>query len=155
MVENMDENIGRILDRLDALHLAERTLVVFLSDNGPNSVRYGGGLRGRKGSVYEGGTRVPCFMRWKGRLTPGIRIHEPAAHIDLLPTIAGLCGVPVPDGLAIDGRSLVPWMENPAASWPDRMLFTHQCRTGSLEFVPGAERWCCGWFRFLERRPRT
>ncbi len=139
MVENMDGNVGRILDRLDALQLAEKTLVVFLSDNGPNSERYNGNFRARKGSVYEGGTRVPCFMRWKNRIKPGTRILEPAAHIDLLPTIAELCGVPVPGGLPIDGRSLVPLLDGTAAPWPDRPLFTHQCRApGTLALAPGA-----------------
>ena len=71
MVENVDDNVARLLAALDELGLAEDTIVLFLTDNGANSERYDGFMRGRKGSVHEGGSRVPLFVRWPGRIAPG------------------------------------------------------------------------------------
>ena len=96
MVQNVDENLGRLLHKVDKLGLAEKSIVIFLSDNGPEGhegSRYNAGMKGMKGRVHEGGVRVPLFVRWPGRIAPN-RVLEPiAAHIDLLPTIAELCGV--------------------------------------------------------------
>ena len=92
MCENLDDNVGRLLTRLDELGLAERTIVLFLTDNGPNSDRFNGGMKGRKASVDEGGVRVPLFVRWPGRIAAGTEIAPIAAHIDLFPTILELCG---------------------------------------------------------------
>jgi len=125
MVSNIDRNLGRLFERLRSLRLDSNTVVIFLTDNGPQQRRYTAGLRGGKGSVYEGGVRVPCFMHipW---LVPGpAGIDTPAAHIDMLPTILGLCGVPLPLQLAIDGRSLVPLIQGRSVSWADRPLFFH------------------------------
>jgi arylsulfatase A len=82
MVENIDDNLGRLLDKLDELDLDERTIVVFLTDNGPNGARFNDGMRGTKGSVHEGGVRVPCFIRWKAHITPRTKVEKIAAHID-------------------------------------------------------------------------
>src|SRR4030042_850276 len=71
MVENMDDNIGRILEKLEELNIAENTIVIFFSDNGPNTDRYNGGMKGRKGSVDEGGGRVPFYIKWKGIIKSG------------------------------------------------------------------------------------
>ncbi|MCB1123605.1 MAG: sulfatase-like hydrolase/transferase, partial [Verrucomicrobiae bacterium] len=86
MVRVLDEQIGRLLAFLEEQGVADDTLVIFMSDNGPVTWRYNAGLRGKKGSVYEGGIRVPCFIRWPGKLTPGL-IEEPLMHVDLLPTL--------------------------------------------------------------------
>lgn len=126
MVESADENIGRILKRLDALELADQTVVFFLSDNGPEGPegsRYNAGMRGMKGTVHEGGMRVPLFVRWPGHLQPGKVIQRIAAHVDLLPTIAELCGVENPKTLPLDGKSLVPLLNGESSNWPDRMIF--------------------------------
>ena len=126
MVENIDENVGRLLESLDELQLADRTIVFFLSDNGaegPEGSRYNAGMRGMKGSVHEGGMRVPLFVRWPGRLEPGRVVKPIAAHVDLLPTIAELCGIANPPTLPLDGRSLVPLLTGKARDWPDRMIF--------------------------------
>jgi len=126
MVENIDENVGRLLKSLDELRLADRTIVFFLSDNGaegPEGSRYNAGMRGMKGSVHEGGMRVPLFVRWPGRLETGRVVRPIAAHVDLLPTIAELCGVANPRTLPLDGRSLVPLLTGEARDWPDRMIF--------------------------------
>jgi arylsulfatase A len=87
MVENLDDNIGRILKRLDELKLSDNTIVLFLTDNGPNSDRYNGGMKGRKGSVHEGGIRVPLFIHWPGHIKLGTKVTQIAAHIDMFATI--------------------------------------------------------------------
>lgn len=125
MVENIDDNLGRVLAALDELRLADDTIVVFTTDNGPNTDRFNGGMRGRKGSVHEGGVRVPLFIRWPGHVRPGTTVPQIASHIDLLPTLVELCGVPMPRTLPLDGVSLVPLLEGRTAGWPDRMIFTH------------------------------
>jgi arylsulfatase A-like enzyme len=129
MVENIDDNVGRLLASLDQHGLRGNTIVVFLTDNGPNSDRYNGGMRGRKGSVHEGGVRVPCFLSWPGRLEPGA-VTQIAAHVDLLPTLAELCGLEVPPTrpLPLDGVSLVPLLSGASPDVPanlsERRLFT-------------------------------
>ena len=88
MIANIDDNLGRLFQRMEQTGLASNTLVIFLTDNGPQQVRYVSGLRGRKGTVYDGGIRVPCFLRWPGVLKPGEQIDRIAAHIDLTPTVS-------------------------------------------------------------------
>ncbi len=140
MVENIDDNVARILKKLDELNLTDDTIVIFLTDNGPNGKRYNGGMRATKGSVHEGGVRVPLFIRWPGRLKPGTTVRQIAAHIDLFPTIIQLCGVPMPETLPLDGVSVVPLLKGHTAGWPDRMIFTHQSRRGEVTLAPGAVR---------------
>ncbi len=126
MCENLDWNVGRVLQKLDALRLAQNTIVVFLSDNGPNSSRWNGGMKGRKGSTDEGGVRVPMMIRWPGNLKPGTTVREIAGAIDLLPTLAGLTNVPLISTSPLDGRDLAPLLLGKARDWPDRIIFTHQ-----------------------------
>ncbi|NQT51002.1 sulfatase-like hydrolase/transferase, partial [bacterium] len=116
----------RLLERLDALGLADDTLVIFFTDNGPNGSRYNAGMRGRKGSIHEGGVRVPCFVRWPGRIKPGTVVKPIAADIDLLPTLVALTGVPRRPKSDLDGMNLAPLLLANATvrQWPDRMLFT-------------------------------
>jgi arylsulfatase A-like enzyme len=140
MVENIDDNIGRLLKKLDQLKLVDRTIVIFASDNGPNTERTNGGMKGRKGSVDEGGTRVPLFIRWPGRLKAGATVSRIAAHYDLFPTLVELCGLERPKTLPLDGVSLVPLLHGNAAHWPDRKIFTIQSRIGSPEATPGSVR---------------
>lgn len=126
MCENIDWNVGRMLDRLESLKLAKTTIVVYFSDNGPNSWRWNGGMRGRKGSTDEGGVRSPLFIRWPGKIKAGQSIPQIAAVIDLLPTLAGLAGVPRIGDKPLDGLSLKPLLTGEApADWPDRMIFSH------------------------------
>jgi arylsulfatase A-like enzyme len=140
MVECVDENVGRLLRKLDELKLAEDTIVVFLTDNGPNGERYNGGMRGVKGSVHEGGVRAPLFVRWRGRLAAERTVREIAAHIDLFPTLLELCGVARPSALKLDGVSLVPLLEGKSGGWPARLIFSHQSRRGEVTPAPGAAR---------------
>jgi len=140
MCENLDDNIGRILKRLDELGASSNTIVLFLTDNGPNSDRYNGGMKGRKGSVHEGGVRVPLFIRWPGHIKPGTIITQIADHTDLFPTLLELCGVPMPKTLPQDGVSLVPLLKGETASWPDRMIFSFRAPQGQTHNITGSVR---------------
>ena len=142
MVENIDINVGRLLRALDELSLSRNTIVVFLTDNGPQTDRFNGGMKGRKGSVDEGGVRVPLFVRWPGRTAPGTVVRRHAAHIDSMPTLLEMTGTPAaPGGPAFDGRSLVPLLEGAETPWPDRQLFTYQRRDRTrLDPLPGSVR---------------
>lgn len=106
MVANVDDNLGRLFAKLDELGLARETIVVFMTDNGPQHDRYNAGMRGRKGTVFDGGIRVPCFIRWPGKLAPGNLEGRVAAHIDLAPTLLALCRVQPPGGVRFDGLEL-------------------------------------------------
>lgn len=132
MVENIDANVGHVLDRLADLGLTDQTIVIFTSDHGPcpsarhqGRDRYNAGLRDRKGSVYDGGLRVPCFLRWPARLRAPAAVERIAHPIDLLPTLAEACSAPLPPGVALDGVSLLPLLSGALApeAWPDRRLF--------------------------------
>ena len=123
MVTNVDDNIGRVLAKLEELKLVRDTMVVFMTDNGPQQARYNGGMRGLKQSVYEGGIRVPCFVRWPRVVKPGTTIDRLAAHIDFTPTLLEACGARVPEGVQLDGRSLMPLIGGDRRPWPDRTVF--------------------------------
>lgn len=128
MCENIDANVGRVLDKLDELGLAGNTIVLYFSDNGPNSARWNNGMKGIKGSTDEGGVRSPLLMRWPGHIAAGRRVPQIAAAIDLLPTLADLAGVDIEkrDGRPLDGVSLRPLLIPSAKSdWPERMIFSH------------------------------
>lgn len=126
MCENVDDNVGRIVALLDSLSLSENTIVIYLSDNGPNGTRYNGGMRGTKSDVHEGGVRVPALVRWPGHIPAGAVRDAVAAHIDLLPTLATLCNIALPDSLRIDGINLADWWVGQQAQLPERMLFVQQ-----------------------------
>jgi arylsulfatase len=129
MITNLDDNVGRLLRRLDEWGLSEDTLLIFMTDNGHSMGHlYNAGMRSRKGSPYEGGTRVPAFFRWRGRTKAGADIDRLAGHIDIFPTLVELCRGTVPEKVKLDGRSLVPLLKDPKAEWPDRYLFVHRGR---------------------------
>ncbi|MEZ6134501.1 MAG: sulfatase-like hydrolase/transferase [Pirellulaceae bacterium] len=125
MVECIDFNVGRILRKLDELKLANDTIVVFMTDNGPNSFRWNGGMKGKKGSVDEGGVRSPLFISWPGKIQSGKLILQISGVIDLLPTLAELADVPILGGKTLDGVSLAPLLSGQAGAIPDRMIFSH------------------------------
>ncbi|MFO0818622.1 MAG: arylsulfatase [Pirellulales bacterium] len=125
MVENLDANVGRVLEQLQQWGLAENTIVVYFSDNGPNSARWNGDMKGRKGSVDEGGVRAPCFIRWPGKLPSGKRVEPICGAIDLLPTLASLAGIPRVGDKPLDGVDLAPLLRGQANTWPERSLFSH------------------------------
>ncbi len=123
MVTNIDDNVGRLLAKLDEWGIANDTIVIFMTDNGPQQPRYNSGMRGRKGTVFEGGTRVPFFVRWPGQFPGNRDIDRIAAHIDIAPTLVSACGGEMPKDRKIDGKDLSPLWFNVPGSWPDRTLF--------------------------------
>lgn len=141
MVENLDDNVGRLLAYLERLKIADNTIVLFMTDNGGTAgVKiFNAGMRGGKTSVHEGGTRVPLFMRWPAANWPPHLVKPLAAHIDIFPTLMDLCGVTPPPGPKVDGRSLRPLLEGRDDEWPERVLFTHNPIDEKNKF-PGAVR---------------
>ena len=133
MVAKLDESVGRLLDGLEAEGIAKDTLVIFLSDNGPQRVgpdeagapRFNFGLRGGKGNVFEGGIRVPGFLRWPGRLVPQ-EIAQPVAVTDILPTVLEAVGAPPADQYLLDGISIWPWLTQSQSAGSDRYIFQQQ-----------------------------
>jgi len=123
MVENVDWNVGRVLGALDDLGLADNTIVIYMSDNGPNGFRWNDGMKGRKGSLDEGGVRVPALWRWPGHIAPGSSVDRIAAAVDILPTLAAAAGIPIGGDKPLDGKSLLPLVTGSAEPWPDRELF--------------------------------
>lgn len=151
MIENIDENLGRLMTKLEQWQLLDNTLVIFMSDNGMTGGGsgdrdkplgylpegsplefYNANMKGLKGSADEGGVRVPFFVRWDGHIQADQSVDRIASHIDIFPTLAALAGVELPAG-QVEGRNLLPLLENPSVEWPDRFLFTHIGRwpTGS------------------------
>jgi len=130
MVENIDHNVGRLLGKLDELGLAGNTIVIFSSDNGPNSRRFNGGMRGIKGHVFEGGLRVPFFIRWPGRLEAGRAIEQIVQHVDVFPTLLELTGVRLPKTKPLDGISIAPVLQGSVERLPDRTIFEITGRGG-------------------------
>jgi len=124
MCENIDWNVGRILKALDKHDLADNTIVIYISDNGPNSWRWNGGMMGKKGSSQEGGVRVPFLIRWPGRIKAGLTIEQITSHIDILPTLADITGLSTARCKPLDGVSLKPLLDGKGDNWPDRMIFT-------------------------------
>ncbi len=136
MITNIDENLGRLEKKLAELDLTNDTILIFTTDNGTAAGTRGGGfnagMRGQKGSEYEGGHRVPFFIRWpKGNIGGGRDVKHVTAHIDVLPTLADLCEVEVPKEAKLDGKSLTPLLKDAKANWPARTLAVHSQR---LEF---------------------
>jgi len=125
MVENQDRNVGRVLKKLDELKLTDNTIVVYFSDNGPNSWRWNDGMKGRKGSTDEGGIRSVCYIRWPAKLLAGRTVTQITGAIDLLPTLAALAGVEHQGDQPLDGQDLSPLLLLRSAVWPDRMIFSH------------------------------
>lgn len=126
MCENIDYNVGRIVDAIARSGVCDDTIIVYLSDNGPNGHRWNGGMQGVKGVPDEGGVRSPCSITWPGHIRAGMTVHEIAGAVDLLPTLSELANVPVRATKAIDGVSLVPLLMDSGIDWPDRMLFARE-----------------------------
>jgi arylsulfatase A-like enzyme len=123
-LQELDWSVGQILSTLRELGLAENTLVVYLSDNGPRPPGSAEPLRGLKAQTWEGGVRVPCIMRWPARIPAGTVCGEVAASMDLMPTFAEIAGAQAPRDRIIDGRSILPLMTGrPDAASPHQRLF--------------------------------
>jgi len=132
MCENIDWNVGRVLAKLQEWNLAEDTIVLYFSDNGPNGWRWNGGMKGRKGSVDEGGIRSPLLVRYPKRIKPGTRVSKIAGAIDLLPTLSAMTGVKFAPPKPLDGVDLTPLFTGGGSNWPDRMIFSRWARRASV-----------------------
>ena len=153
MIENIDQNVGRLTDWLARTGLDRSTLVLFLTDNGEATVGYNAGFRGRKTEVLEGGIRSMLLAHWPGRLEPGVASNLPVAHIDLAPTLLEACGVAPSVGVAadrvaearFDGRSVWPLLTRQPVEWPDRTLFVQSHRGDQPDprhhFAARSTRW--------------
>jgi arylsulfatase A-like enzyme len=128
MITNIDENVGRLFKHLDALGVRQNTIVVYLNDNGPNTLRYVGNMRGMKSHVDDGGVRSPLLFHWPAKVASSKTTDVLCAHIDVLPTILDACDVQAPAELLIDGRSFLPLLTSEDADWPTRqvVLQTHR-----------------------------
>ena len=122
MCENIDWNVGRILKKLDDLGIAENTIVLFFSDNGPNSKRWNGGMKGKKGSRDEGGVRSPLVMRWPAKIKAGIRVEKITSAIDLLPSLASMTGTPLISKKPLDGVNFEGLLTDKEVDWNDKRL---------------------------------
>lgn len=147
MITNIDENVGRLRKKLDEWDIAENTLFIFTTDNGSAAGwrarddeegkwrGFNAGMRAGKGSEYDGGHRVPFFVRWpKGGVEGGRDVDTLAAHVDILPTIAELTGTTLPNRAMLDGTSLAPELRGESHQ-RDRTLFVHSQR------VPEVIKW--------------
>ena len=129
MITNIDENMDRLMEKLKELGIEDNTILIFMTDNGTSGGHFNAGMRKHKGSEYDGGHRVPCFIRWPGGgLEGGHDIDRIAAHIDLLPTLIDLCQLKKPDGVKFDGASLMPLLNGDDKNWPERILVTDSQR---------------------------
>ena len=125
MCENIDVNVGRVLSKIENLGIKENTIVLYFSDNGPNSFRFNGGMKGRKGSTDEGGVRSPGFISWPGKLPAGKTVAQICGAIDILPTLLSLSGISRVGDKPLDGKDLSKLFFDANPQWPDRMIFSN------------------------------
>lgn len=128
MIANIDENVGRLTEKLRELGLLENTIVMFLNDNGPNTLRYVGPVRGTKSNVHEGGIRAAFFAHWPKAIKAGRVTDVPSAHIDIMPTLLDVCGVASPREVRFDGRSIRSLLTGAAPDLPERAIFVQSHR---------------------------
>jgi hypothetical protein len=139
MITNIDDNLGVMMDRLEQWGLLDNTIIVFTGDNGSNmgevmprqdqhtlNEPYNAGMRGFKGSHYDGGHRLFCYVYYPPAGIQGGRdVNQITAHIDIMPTLMELCNIPKPEHIEFDGKSLVPLLTGNGQDWPERTLFVH------------------------------
>ncbi len=133
MIENIDDNLGLLMGKLDEWEIADNTILIFMSDNGKTGLRkseihgvtYNAGMKGFKGRVNEGGTRVPFFIRWPEELSSGDKVDALVNHYDILPTIADIVGIDISNIPDIDGKSFLPYLKDSTYEADDRYRFFH------------------------------
>lgn len=144
MLDHMDDNVGRLIRLLEEEGISENTIFIFTTDNGSSAFkrvlegqtpikdeaammeRLNGGLRGSKGDAYDGGHRVPMFIKWpRGGLTGGKDIDSLCGHIDILPTLVDLCGLSLPREVKFDGRSMTPILMGEKKDWSDDRILVN------------------------------
>ena len=128
MVSNIDDNVGKLFQSLEQEELIENTIVVYLNDNGPNTLRYVGGLSDKKSSHKEGGIRSPIWWHWPTKFNAGHSSDLLSAHIDIMPTLAEFCKAKLPEDRTIDGRSIAKTLLGGQQSWDQRTLFIQSHR---------------------------
>ena len=126
MITNIDDNLKKLFNKVDELGIKDNTIVIFMTDNGPQHARYVAGMKGRKSSVYNGGIRVPFFLRFPAMFRGNQEVNQITAHIDLLPTLSKLCNVEMPRDRKIDGRSFIPSINS--EKLPERSFFSYWTR---------------------------
>ena len=127
MITNIDDNMGKLAAKLDELDLAANTILIFMTDNGPTTQRFTAGLRDQKTSTYDGGIRVPFFLRWPSQLQAA-KVDRIAAHIDVVPTLLDAARAAAPASVEFDGVSLMPLLRGDSAGWPERTIFIQSHR---------------------------
>ena len=142
MITNIDDNFKLLEDKLDKLGLSDNTILIFMTDNGTatgiinrDDKNWGndGGMRGKKNSEYDGGHRVPFFIRWpEGNIGGGKDVGELTAHIDVFPTLVDMCRLKFVPVKPLDGMSIRPLLEGHEAGWPSRTLITDSQREQNL-----------------------
>ena len=126
MVTNIDDNLKKLFAKIEELGIKDNTIVIFMTDNGPQHARYVAGMKGRKTSVYNGGIRVPFYFRYPNEFSGDKEVDQMTAHIDLLPTLSKLCGTRIPEDRKIDGRNFIPSIEGKIQ--PERSFFSYWTR---------------------------
>jgi arylsulfatase A len=129
MITSVDENVGRILKHLESAGLADNTVVIFMTDNGGVSRHFKAGLRANKGTVYEGGVRVPFIARWPKQFASGAVVHAVAQHIDVLPTLCAVAGAPLPPNRKVDGSNFLELLRKGSGASAHRYVY-HQWNRG-------------------------
>ncbi|MCW1887666.1 arylsulfatase [Luteolibacter flavescens] len=151
MIEDIDTQFGRLMQALEKSGADKNTIVVFTTDNGSAGAAANAGMKGRKGSPDEGGVRVPCFVRWPGKIGEGRVVRDVTAHLDLLPTLTNLAGVARPEKWTGDGVDLAPALRGEAEFPKNRLLFTQvgrwpgdaaAGRFRAQDFSVRDDRWC-------------
>ncbi|MDA8758319.1 sulfatase [Flavobacteriaceae bacterium] len=144
MVSAVDDGVGRLLDKLEALKISENTMIFFLSDNGgpePKNGSNNGPLREGKSSIYEGGNRIPFAMQWPAQITPMV-YEYPISSLDILPTIAELTQTPIAQDKPLDGVNIIPYLKGEKQGRPHQTLYVrkfdddlYSVRDGDLKLV--------------------
>lgn len=128
MITQFDGAFGRLLEAVEKMGRRENTIIIFMSDNGPNSTYFTAGLRAKKSSVYENGIRSPFVIQWPKGMKGGRKLNDPAMHIDLLPTLAEACGIKLPANLKVDGKSILRLLTGDVRELPERYVFMQHNR---------------------------
>ena len=125
MVENIDENVGRVIAKTKELGIEDNTIMLFFRDNGPARLRWNGGMRERKGSTNEGGVRSPLVMKWPNGIKPGKKVERIVSVTDLLPTLSEMCEIPYKTNKVLDGISVKNSITTDEMEWEDRYILNN------------------------------
>jgi arylsulfatase A-like enzyme len=125
MCENIDWNVGRIVEKTRELGIDDNTIILYFCDNGPNLWRWNGGMKGKKGSVDEGGVRSPMFIKWPEKIMAGKKVERLVSVTDLLPTLSEMCNISCETNHPLDGISVKESLLEDESEWEDRFLLNY------------------------------